>query len=399
MTVKCKTFDSYIKELIYFPRRAPKWFSDKRLTQLEKKILQGYLLIRNNKNSQVIEELKDTPSIDIDFVKDHHHLILGICYNNIGNHGLGEKFLRLAIEGFEREDIHYHQFTALFNLLILLSNTSKIKEMEPVIKKMEEICPDVKLAQLRLIRCQFIYACDVSDEKVARKLIQKIEKLKSEFAESDLTQHLLCEFMFHIKYEDFNSAEKVLDEMKGFRNYTSSDNYFFMKKLLSHLKDDSPLYVYERDLTSISFLYYQMKVIESLQCQNREEAKKFWAKLQEGSPHLYQGDFKYNGEKCLFSLCLHKHLTAQPVLSIVIDKTDKPLHQIVFEILSQWQKPIPKGHLFELVYGEPPRDKADDTKLSKLIYKVRSIYEVEIDFKKGTYFMEKSAPAKKASSF
>jgi len=370
--------------------------SDNRLTKLEKKILQGYLLIRNNKSSQVIEELKDSPLSEIDFVKDHHNMILGICYNNIGKHTEGERFLRLAIEGFEKEEIHYHQFTALFNLLILLSNTGKTLEMGPVIKKIKEICPDVKLAKFRLLRCQFIYACDASEELEARKLIQRINKVKKEFSESDLNQHLLCEFMFYVKYEELENAQRVLEEIKTSRNYSSSDNYIFMKKLLSHLREDSPIYIYERDFESISFLFHQLKVIESLQGHNQEEALKHWKILQNGAPYLYQDDFKYSGEKCLFSLCLDKHLKTETKISLVIDRSGKPLLQLAFEILSQCQKPIHKGHLYELLYGEPAVEKSDDTKLSRLISKVRAHYQVEVDFKKGTYFIAREDEAKKA---
>ena len=363
--------------------------SDNRLTILEKKILQGYLLIRNNKSSQVIQELKDSPISEFDFVRNHHDLILGICYNNVGNHTEGERLLRLAVKGFEKES--YHQFTALFNLVILLSNTGKILEMAPVIKRMEAICPEEKLARLRLLRCQFIYACDASEETEARKLIQKINKVKKEFSESDLNQHLLCEFMFYVKYEELESAQKVLEEIKTSRNYSSSDNYIFMKKLLSHLREDSPIYVYERDFDSISFLFEQLKVIESLQGNNPEDALKYWSMLKERAPHLYLDDFKYNGEKCLFSLCLDKHFKTSNNLSLVIDKSGKTLCQLAYDILAESERPIHKALFFELIYGESPIEKSDETKLSRLISKVRSAYHVEVEFKKGTYFMLKNS--------
>src|SRR5690606_20988270 len=136
----------------------------------EKKILQGHLLVRSNKSLQAISELRSTPVSDLVFVRDHWNLLLGICYNNVGNFKDAEKHLILAIECFEQNKIHYHLFTALFNMINLLSNTNRIDEMTPILKRMEEVCPDIELAKIRLLRCQFIFACDTNDESLARNL-------------------------------------------------------------------------------------------------------------------------------------------------------------------------------------------------------------------------------------
>jgi len=388
LAVKCKTFDSYIKELIYYPQRATKWFADKRLTSVEKKILQGYLQIRNNQSSQVITELKDLPQSSIAFVQDHFHLILGICYNNIGDAKSGEKYLSLAIKGFEDKGEDYHLFTALFNLLNLLGNEARVSEMGAVLSKMEEICPDMKLAKLRLFRSQFIYACDSNQELLARKLITKINLLKADFSESDLAQHLVCEFMFYIKYEELNKAQDIIVQMKKCRNYALSENYHFMNRLLSHLITDSAIYVYEREFPTLTYLFHQMKVIESLQGADRENAEIYWKKLQAFNPDIYKEDFRYHGEKCLFSLCLEKHLNKVKKFNLKLNSNNTPLYKVAFEILTQSSIPLKKGHLFELIYGEVPETKEDDIRLARIISKIRQVYGVRILFKKGSYSLE-----------
>lgn len=390
MSVACKTFDSYIKELIYYPKRAPKWLSDKRLTQLEKRILQGHLLIRENKNAKVIEELKNVSKIDIDFVKDHYHLLLGICYNNTGNYSQSERLLILATKGFEERSEYYHLFTSLFNLLMIYSNRGKVPEMATTLKRMEEICPDATITQIRLLRCQFVYAVDSNDKVTANKLIDKINKVKSDFSESDLGEHFICEFMFHIKHEKFDKAQSIIEEMKKYRNYTSTDNFNFMKELLAHLRVDKTLYVYDREFPNKSVLYQQMKVIEAMQSSHQEEAQKWWKELQLGDSHLYGDNFHYRGEKCLFSLCLDKHLKKEKTPdSFKLIKGDRPKIEVVYDILKS-EIPVRKELLYELVYGETAEAKEDFIKLANLVSKVRSHYGLTIQLRKGAYILENS---------
>lgn len=344
-------------------------------------------MIRSNKNAKVIEEFKSIQESDIDFVNDHCNLLLGICFNNTGEHATGERYLKLAIEGFEARDASYHLFTALFNLFILMSNLGKISDMERVLKRMEKIDLSETLAKVRLLRCQFIYACDSNNNDEAYALIKKINKIKADFSESDIAQHLVCEFMFYVKQEELKKAESVLEEIKQYRNYSTTENFIFMKRLLSHLTDDTTIYIYEREFSITSFLYHQLKVIEALQSQNSEEALKFWNKLQKKDSHLYEKDFKYLGEKCLFSLCLDKHLKQAPVPALEIISGKGSLQQRLYQVLLESKVPLSKGYLFELLWGELPEEKVDFLRLAKVISKVRTIYKVEIISRKGTYFI------------
>lgn len=385
--VRCKTFDAYIKEMIYHPERAKKWLADKRLTLHEKKILQGYLLIRDNQNTKVIKELLPLAPSDIDFVRSHWELLLGISYNNIGNFILAEKYLRSAIKDFEEKQELHHLFTALFNYMNLLSNTGKIQAMHKVIRKMEDLNPDGKLSQIRLLRSQFIYACDISDHQKATDLIQKINKIKSEMSESDLIQHLVCEFMFHVKFEELHSAKDTLEQMKKYRKFMLSENFNFMKRLLAHLTEDATIYAYEREFSSLPILFHQIKVIESLQSKELDEANKHWKELQKIAPDVHLEELKYAGEKCLFSLCLDKHLKQKiedPFYAVSGEgsKIDK-----AYEILQNLKEPIKKAHLFELLWGEEPESKEDLVRLSNLISKMRRHYGVEVISRKGTYLL------------
>lgn len=377
-------FDTYLRELIYHPERSKKWMKDKLLGLLEKKILQGHLLIRDNKGALVIEDMKKIPDTNVEFMDAHKNLLLGIAYNNIGNYPESEKYLLRAVHVFRMCNIHYHLFTSLFNLLNVLSNVGRFKEMEDVLQEMEELNPPEKLAQVRLLRARFIYACDTDDSDRARELLEVIRSIRSDISEYDFAAHLICEFMFFIKVEEFDDAQKTLEELKKCRKFMASENYHFMKRLLSHLISDDTIYVYEREFPALSMLFHQMKVIELLQANDVVQAEVHWKELQKLFPEQYQNGFIYQGDKNLFSLCLDKQLKFSG--RVISKKTiEGPKYHAAFDILKGSSKPIRSKELYKILYGEDVQSKHDLSKLAILISKIRRNHQVKILSRKGSY--------------
>jgi tetratricopeptide (TPR) repeat protein len=402
MAVRCKTFDVYLRELILHPERAKKWMKDRRLTIAEKKILNSHLMLRDNKYIEAIKELQSVSNIDIEFVNDHKHLLLGICYNNTGKYAEGYDYLKKAAKGFQEDSQSYHLFTTLFNLINNLGNLGRVPEMRDIIQKMEELSISGKLQEIRLLRSQFIYASESNNFPESQILLPKIHKLKGQMPESELGAQLICEFIFHIKIEDFDSAKMVLAQMKHHRKFMVSENFHFMNKLLNHLQTDDTLYIYEREFPSPeSVLFRQIKVIEALHAQELDEASKHWSFLQEKyGKTVYRDDFKWSGEKCLFSLCLEKHLNkpkvGKDVLKIVAG--DGPKYQMAYEVLKNAQTPVRSEELYEILYGELIESKDDLRKLALLMINIRKHYAVQIISRKGTYELVSKETIAKASS-
>lgn len=378
-------FDSYLRELIYHPERSKKWMKDNLIGVMEKKILQGHLLIRDNKSSQVIEEIIKIPDSNIDFIDGHKHLLLGIAYNNIGEYSLSEEFLQHSISLFRLNRHSYHLFTALFNLLNVLSNIGRFQEMKLVLEEMEELNPPEKLAQVRLLRSRFIYACDVNDYERARFLLEVIHSIRSDISEYDFATHLICEFMFYIKIDEFDNAQKTLEKLKKCRKFAASENYHFMKRLLSHLINDDTIYVYKREFPVLSMLFHQMKVIESFQSNDIVTAERHWMELRNQFPDQYHDHFTYSGEKNLFSLCLAKH--KDNIKNNVSNNisVDGPKYQIAFDLLQSSSTPIRSSDLYFTLYGQEAQNKNDLGKLAILISKIRRQHQVRILSRKGSY--------------
>lgn len=391
MAVNFKTFDNYIREIIFHPERSKKWMSDRRLSTSEKKILQGHLYVRDNKYDLAIQEVESIRSMELEFITNQKHLLLGICYNNIGSYNRSYQFLKLAAKGFQSESQNYHLFTTLFNLINNLGNLCKIDEMSSVINKMTSLRVSGKLPEIRLLRAQFIFACDSNNREMAESLLPEIHKLKSDMPESELGPQLICEFLYHIKQSRLDLAENVLNQMRRYRKFMVSENFHFIKKLLAALKEDRTIYVYERDFPSPeSVLFRQIKVIESLQAQNNQEANKHWLYLQNTyGKELYQDEFMWMGEKCLFSLCLDKYKSKtesrKEVNRVDFISGDRPKYLIAYDYLKESNKAVRSEELYELLYDEVPTDKEDFKKLVLILSKIRKELGVKIISRKGTY--------------
>lgn len=376
-----------LREMIYHPERSKKWMRSKLLTAVEKKILHGHMLMRDNKICDVIEEINKIPDIELNYVNDQKNLLLGRAYNNVGFFWASEKHLKLSIEGFKSRDDKYHLFLALFHLVTVFSNTGRIVQIKNTIIQMERIRLSEELLRIKLLRSKFIYACDNNNKKQADKVLAQIEHVKKHFPESDLAAQLVCEFVFYVKYEEFENAQRVLNEIKKHRKYKLSDNYRFMKILLLHYTKDITIYAYKRDFRYIPLLYHQLKVIECLHLNDQMEARRHWIELQKISPEIFGVNFKYLGGKCIFSLCLKKYL--KPAIETELKGSQKhgSKYQLALRILQETNSPVKKATLYKMLYDYVPQDKNDYKKMALLIHKIRRNYRVTIVSKKETYHL------------
>lgn len=394
--MKCKTFDRFLKEMNQTPGKLNQWLEDKRLTQLEKKIILGYSLIRNNQNTRVLEELENIPESDIDFVNAHKNLLLGIACNNLTRFPEAKNYLEHSTKAMHELELHYYWFVSCFNQFMLYSNLRDYKLMKKSLETLRKIPLDSRMLEIRLLRCEFIYAHEVDQNKEAQEYLNKISKIKDEMVESDLIAHLVTEFMFYVKLEELDKARATLVSMKSYRKFHLSENYNFMKKLLDHLTDNSPIYAYDQDFQDIPMLYHQLKVIQSLEAQELSEAQLHWDKLHALMPEVYLDNFEYKDTQCLFSLCLNKHKKVEKKPTATFTGSDEQFKlDKLIHLLQSSEAPLSKGHLYEILWGEPPEDKVALQRLTRLVYKARQSKNLDIQTRKGTYFLV--TPPKKAA--
>src|SRR5690606_28766605 len=78
-----KTFHRALLEFNNHPEKMKRYLNDKRMTILEKNIINAYLLIRKNKNKDVIQIFTKKNDEGSAFVESQKHYVLGSAYNNL----------------------------------------------------------------------------------------------------------------------------------------------------------------------------------------------------------------------------------------------------------------------------------------------------------------------------
>ena len=382
-----KTFYKTLLEFNTNPAKAKQCLSDKRLTLAEKKILEGYLLIRNNENQLALQMMKQLSPSDLPFVEGQRKFVMGLSLNNMSFFDEAEKMIKEALIIFQKFEAPYFLFTGHFLLFTTYSNQGRPDLMKETLDMLESIPVVLGIQKIRLLRCRFDYFSIVNESK-AREVLKEIENVKEEMSEGDIISHLVCEFMFFVQYDEFDNCEKVLSEMKKYRKFHLTENFNYMKKLLAHLQTNAPVYFYEVDFKAAPLLSLQLKLIHSFEEKNSAVAEKTWEELSHLYPKSYLPDFQYMGRKCLFSLCLEKHHSNRKSV-LVINKVDAQSKlDLLLKLLSTSETPLTKGNIYEQLWDQAPEFKDDLKKLTRLISRARSERGVEIKSRKGTYYVE-----------
>lgn len=391
-----KTYYQFLLDFNSNPGKAKESFLDKRLTQTEKKIIEGFFYIRNNQNEEAEALIKSLPPSGIPFVESHKHVIHGIALNNMARFKEAEECLLKSLPGLKELNAHFFVSMAYFNLYLIYANTGQKVQMKAALDELAAVPIEIELQKMRILRCQFDYYAEINDFEQAQNILAQLNPLKDSMPESDIVSHLVCEFIYYIKIEDFSACEKVLGEMKRFRKFNLTENFNYMKKLLDHLIHHAPIYLAVDEMIRTPLLYHEIRVIHALEENNTPQAEQHWDQLAKMSPTIYGPNMEYNGPKSIFSLCLNKYALAKPVTSFKINP-DRSLLDNLLHILLNAEGPVQKGSLYESLWGNPPESKEDLKKLSRLMSKIRTDKGYEVISRKGSYMIEKSNSKKRTA--
>lgn len=389
-TVKVKTFLQALQTFHVNVRSMKNFLSDKRITQSEKKILECWLMLRENRLDEILEVL---PKLNTDYdllVGSQKNLIWGMALSNKTHFKEAIPYMRKAVDELASFDLEHQRFTALYNLFIAYLNLKNKKGMEETLGHLREIEPETKRQEIILLQCEFNYCSLIGEYGSAKSFLRQLDSYRPHMNDGLVASTLTSKFLFYVKLEDFKSCEKTMEEMKKQRKFQLSSNYTFMRLMLDHYLHQKTLYVYPQEFKDQPISFYQLKVIQCLEEQNPDEAKTYWKKLQISAPDVYGPDFKYHGDKCIFSLCLDKHLS-QPKKSLEFSNLPENKVEALYMILSEASTPVRKETIHQLLWKEELIEKSDNLKLKKVISRVREKYDVDIQFKKGCYCIEKGA--------
>lgn len=387
--LKVKTFAEALSRFHQQKPELKKYLKDKRLTVAEKQIIQGWLWLADNKLDQILETIPKLSTNYDEIVESQKQLIWGIALNNKADFQEAKKHLERSVPALLTHGLTQHLFLAQTNLLILHYNQNDVRAMKANLEILCGLNLSTTLSKLAVIQSSFMYFSKSGEMTKALEALQLLNENTGKMSEHMRVLHLITKFNFFIAQKNFDECEKIVCELKRLKKYAFSANFRFIKVLLENLKDNSPIYIYERDFKDQPFLFAQLMVIKCLEENKAEEAEAHWRKLKTSCPELYGDGFEYLGHPCLFSLALGKMKNGlnQTLPDFSNMKISKEL--IVLEVLKSVDYPISKEKLFSVVWKNETPDKSNLNRLQKIISRLRESGH-PIDFQKGCYFIEKS---------
>lgn len=386
---KILTFEEAFTLTVQNTSGATKFLANQEFGQAERKILSAYLKLKASDFDWIFQNLVSLKvgSFSVDGARC---LILGIASNNTGDPNEALAWLERAKARLENST-PIIRFLVVYNRFVAYQNLSD-KE------KLTELCEESKefdfshdqSFKIRQLRLRFNHDSILGDVKNAYEIMQQLQMLESSMDEFQRLAWIIDKIRFFAAQGDYKSCENELEKLKRIRSFYLSADYNFIKAILGYLKDNKPLYLYERDFASIPLLAHQVGVLLALEKKDLTEASKAWARLQQQSSSVYQDEFVYEGETCLFSQCLSKLLQACKTKIVLSSSELISKEERLFSLLKDHPHGLSKTQLHQLLWGVEPVSKADLGKLSKLVERVKMKYSVDIKSRKGSYIL--SAP-------
>ena len=370
--------------MFYFSKKTRKYFDDKRLTSGEKKILECWYLIKDHKYKEAITIMsKLTPQVD-DMVEGQKHLLWGIALNNSSHYQESIEHIKMALKLISQYEYQFHIFRCHYTLFISYLNLKDANKMLFEIKRMQDFTLATDYEKICLLQCALNFHSFQGHIEDAQRTMLELNLFWDKMNEAQKAEHLVTQFVFYIRQDNLKQCHVIHQKMKSIRNFTNGVNYEFIQLLLNHLTHDKPIYIRHGVFDAHPTLNHQIKCLASMEANDMAQAKKHWSELAKISPDVYKAEFNYQGDKCLFSLCLKKHKTvAQP--TIEIEKPNNKLDHLI-AIFKKPATKISKEQLFKLIWGYEYSSESDMSKLRKLISRAKSERSLNLKSVKGCYF-------------
>lgn len=382
--VRVKTF---IKALTVFHtdvKASKNFLNDKRLTQAEKKILECWFLVRDNAIEKILEMLPTIQTGTDLLVESQKNLIWGIALNNKSEYHKAIPLIKSALEIICDYPLKSVEYTAAYNLFVAYLNYKDKKGMKACLDIMKGIHENPRQVTGYLLSV-FKYHSFCENFKHAEEALEELEELKDTMSEAFAISYQINKYNYYSRCEKFDQCEQTLQEMKKFRKFQCSSNFTYMRLMLDHIVAKKPLYVYERDFSDRPFLFYQLKIIQLLEENQVGEAAQYWNKLRALAPHTYHENFKYEGDKNIFTLNLQLYQERFTHGTILPKELPNNKEEALLVILKSSKTPLRKEDLFQAIWKVEAQDKADYSKLKMLIARVRQKHDLDIKYKKGCY--------------
>jgi tetratricopeptide (TPR) repeat protein len=392
--IKAKTFIQALKLVSSNPLSVKKYLSDNRLTQNEKKILKAYLHFRNANYDEVFNLIDKIDDLDQE-IYAQKNLLMGLTLANLGRFEQAVIFYSKAEAAFRLLDLPYYLMIVLINLFTTHLNCYDKAGIRNVGKELIKF--DLKKMERpeRILRCLYHYYRFEGENDIASKIRKELFSIYPKMSEADQITYQLDSFHLAIRENQLAEARTVMEKIKRFKKYYSTENFRFMHKVMGYLENDMPIYFHHQDFEAVPFLFNQINCLHFLEQGKTDQAHFFWNQLEKQFPKIYHGDFSYVGDICLFSMALEKAKKQIVRNKPKIDTKGLTKKQLILKVLCESLVPVNQEDLFQAVWGRPVQDKNDLILLSRAIYRIKTEQKIDIQSRRKCYFIK---PQKKKVS-
>lgn len=392
MSFKSKAFH----ELILLHSKKPKIVkqrlkTDKRLNLVEKNILRGFLLMRDNENKEAHALAESTKSQPDAFVEAMRLYLIAGTLNNQGFYPEALEQFKLCYQTFPKNVDAHLEYVILNNIYVVHMNLHETQEAREILAILSTIKGLDEDDQLRLKRLEFSYHISNEDEhksdELYRELVQK-QKLYRDFDQVSLFIHF---YNYGIIFNHFEICDEALRQLCHQKKYALTQNFNYMKFLLNHLRDQTPIYLRDEHFDGYPTLLAELKFIRALDQYKISELPAIWQELQKLNPRVFKDGYQYAGYQSAFSRCLELHKKKLQNLHVKTEK--EPQLSILDAIQKKLENEdfVSKEQLFYYVYGRELESKVDNSRISKQVYKLKSQKNLEIRSVRGSYQLVKKA--------
>lgn len=359
--------------------------------QAEKKILKSFYSFKKGKNAASLDELNSFRSED-PFLEAMRVYLKGLNQNHLTKYKLALKNFLKAKNLFKHLKQDSFAASPLIMLSIVYSNRNELDLMLESINALKLIKDDCAYVTHSTIQVESIYLLKTNSLSQCKKILQKALDETSPEVDLYRASHLLTLFNVYLKEQEFEQCYTILDKYRNCSGISIKANYVFMKTLLEHLTDNTPLYIYKSRFEDHPELLGQAKLIQALSLGKISEASLYWKELREHNPHLYSEDLIYNCSGDLFSQLFEKYksvFTHKINDFPKLDSFSSPVEKIHY-ILVLSNAPVSKFDLMELVWNEKYTELLG-ARLRNSIKECRKKFNVKIISKQDTYELIKKA--------
>lgn len=365
-----------------------KRFKNRRnLSAEEIKILEIYECIRN-KDNQLAKIKASQLQVQSFYLKSHLHLVQGIASNNCGDYCEAISLLSKCQSYFQRNEDKFFLFLVFYNLMICYGNTGDFEKIKEYYFRLCEFKFEDKKHITKRLRALLLYEINANLLEEALANLNELRKNEEILSTADKANFYVDMFNLGIKIDNPKLIEEALDKIKALSKYSLNDNFRFMNSLYAFWKADKAIYLRKQDLSENEYLRNQALCIKSLSQSNFDKALTYWNKLRDKNPRIYDDNFVYIGDECLFSKCLDKCLSNK--IEKVLLPYDLSTKNKLIYFSAMYSGVILKRDLFEAIFERPVFDKKDLSYLSKLISRYKNLLYKTVSSVHESYYFQDS---------